>query len=344
VSGAAPPVLAVSGLRVHFPTAAGRWVPVVDGLSFEVRRGEVLGLVGESGAGKTMTALSLLGLVPPPGHVSGSLRLLGRELAGMREHEWWRVRGREVAMVFQDALSALNPVRTVGSLLEEAVRRHYEGFPGTLSRGWASERAVEALAEAGVPEPRERMGAYPHQLSGGLRQRVMIALAIVNRPALLVADEPTTALDATLQAQVLDLLRGLLPVSALLLVTHDLGVAAALCDHLVVVYAGRVAEAGPAERVLTDPRHPYTAALVAAVPRLGRRGPPPPIPGQAPGFGEVPPACAFAARCERALDHCRRVRPPLEPLAGGLTACWNPVGGAGQEDLIVKPAARTPES
>jgi oligopeptide/dipeptide ABC transporter ATP-binding protein len=325
VSEEESPVVAVRGLRVHFPSADRRWVPVVDGLSFEVRRGEVLGLVGESGAGKTMTALSLLGLVPPPGRVSGSLRLLGRELAGMREREWWRVRGREVAMVFQDALSALNPVRTIGSLLEEAVRRHYDGFPGTLARGWARERAVEALAEVGVPQPRERMGAYPHQLSGGLRQRVMIALAIVNRPALVVADEPTTALDATLQAQVLDLLRGLLPVSALLLVTHDLGVAAALCDHVAVVYAGRVVEAGPAERVLTAPRHPYTAALVAAVPRLGRRGPPRPIPGQAPGFGEVPPACAFAARCERALEHCRRVRPPLEPIDGGLAACWNPV-------------------
>ncbi|HEY4028355.1 MAG TPA: ABC transporter ATP-binding protein [Candidatus Dormibacteraeota bacterium] len=318
-------MLGVRGLRVHFPSADGRWVPVVDGLSFEIRRGEALGLVGESGAGKTMTALSLLGLVPPPGHVSGSLRLRGRELAGMGEREWWSVRGREVAMVFQDALSGLNPVRRIGSLLEEAVRRHYEGFPGALSRGWARERAVEALAEAGIPEPRERMGAYPHQLSGGLRQRVMIALATVNRPALIVADEPTTALDATLQAQVLDLLRARLPLSALLLVTHDLGVAAALCDRLLVVYAGRPAEDGPAEQVLTAPRHPYTAALLAAVPRLGRGGAPRPIPGQAPGFGEAPPACAFAPRCERAIEHCRRVRPPLEPLDDRLVACWNPV-------------------
>jgi peptide/nickel transport system ATP-binding protein len=318
-------VLGVSGLRVLLPDGAGRWAPVVDGLSFSVRRGEALGLVGESGSGKTMTALSLLGLVPPPGRVSGSVRLLGRELAGMQEREWWSVRGREVAMIFQDAQSGLNPVRTIGSLLVEAVRRHYAGFPGALTGGWARERAVEALAEAGVPRPQERMGAYAHQLSGGLRQRVMIALATVNRPALVVADEPTTALDATVQAQVLDLLRGLLRTSALLLVTHDLGVAAGLCDELVVVYAGRMAEAGTAERVLTAPRHPYVAALLAAVPRLGRPGPPRPIAGQAPAFGQVPPACAFAPRCPRAIEQCSRVRPPLEPVDGRLAACWNPV-------------------
>ena len=318
-------VLAVRQLVVRFPDASGRWVPVVDGISLDLSRGESLGLVGESGSGKTMAALSLLGLVPPPGRVSGSARLLGRELIGMREREWWRLRGRDVAMVFQDAMSGLNPVRTVGSLLEEAVRRHYAGFPGTLTRGWARERAAEALAEAGVPQPAERLDAYPHQLSGGLRQRVMIALAVVNRPALVVADEPTTALDNTIQAQVMELLRGLLAASALLLVTHDLGVAAGVCDRLAVVYAGRVVEAGSAVDVLTAPRHPYTAGLLAAVPRLGRPGPPSPIPGQPPRFGNVPPGCPFAPRCPNAIGQCTRVRPPLEPSEGRLAACWNPV-------------------
>lgn len=321
-------VLEVSGLRVIFPVRSGarrRWAPAVDGLSFSIERGRAFGLVGESGSGKTMTGLSLLGLVPPPGRVGGSIRLLGRELVGMQEREWWDVRGRHVTMVFQDALSALNPVRTVGSLLEEAVRRHYAGFPGALARGWVRERAVEALADAGVPRPGERLGAYAHQLSGGLRQRVMIALATVHRPALVVADEPTTALDNTLQAQVLDLLRGLLPTSSLLLVTHDLGVAAAICDDLAVVYAGRMAESGPTERVLTAPRHPYTAALLAAVPRLGAAAQARAIPGQAPALGAVPAACAFAPRCPRAIPHCSRVRPPLEPVDGRLAACWNPV-------------------
>jgi oligopeptide/dipeptide ABC transporter ATP-binding protein len=305
-------VLEVSGLRVHVPDAAGRWVAAVDGLSFGVRRGAALGLLGEPGSGKTTAALSLLGLVPPPGRVSGSIRLLGRELARMQEREWWRVRGREVAMVFQDSHSALNPLRTVGSLLEEAVRRHYAGFPGLLSRGWARERAVEALAEAGVPRPAERMRAYAHELTGGVRRLVVIALATVNRPALLVADEPLEDLGEAERAEVVELLRRLVPGTGLLLVTRDLALAAGLCDEVAIVHAGRLVEAGPSDRVLATPRHPYTAALLAAEPATGQ--PPAPI------------GCAFAGRCPRALDHCRRVRPPLEPLDGRLAACWNPIG------------------
>jgi oligopeptide/dipeptide ABC transporter ATP-binding protein len=322
-------VLQVNDLRVAFPDFAGRWRPVVDRLSFAVDRGEALGLVGESGAGKTMTALSLLGLVPPPGRVAGSIRLMGRELTGLDERDWWRVRGRQVGAVFQDALSGLNPVRTVGSLLEEAVRRRYAGFPHGLSRRWAREGALAAMAAAGVPEPRERMSAYPHQLSGGLRQRVMIALAVANRPPLIVADEPTTALDNTVQAQVLDLLRSLVQDAALILITHDLGVAAAVCDRVAVVYAGRMAETGAVSRVLTSPRHPYTAALLDAVPRLGRRRPPSPIPGSPPPFGRLPPGCAFAPRCPNAVPLCVRQHPPLESIDGRLAACWNPHGETG---------------
>jgi oligopeptide/dipeptide ABC transporter ATP-binding protein len=318
-------VLAVSDLRVAFPGRGGRWRPVVDGISFEARRGEALGLVGDSGAGKTMTALSLLGLVPPPGRVAGSIRLLGRELVGLQEREWWALRGQQVGMVFQDALSGLNPVRTVGSLLEEAARRRYGGFPRALARRWARERALEALQAVGMPEPRARLGAYPHQLSGGLRQRVMIALAIVNVPQLIVADEPTTALDSTLQAQIVELLRRLLGDAALILITHDLGLAASLCDRVATIYAGRIAETGSAETVLTAPRHPYTAALLAAVPRLGSRELPRPIPGTAPAFGQRPPGCAFAPRCPNAAALCVRQQPPLEPVEGRLAACWNPV-------------------
>ena len=318
-------VLSVSDLRVEFPDRHRRWRPVVDGLSFEARRGEAFGLIGDSGAGKTMTGLSLLGLVPPPGRVTGSIRLLGRELVGLQEREWWSVRGQQVGMVFQDALSGLNPVRSIGSQLSEVAGRRYAGFPRAQARRWARERALETLQAVGVPEPRARLGDYPHQLSGGLRQRVMIALAIVNAPPLIVADEPTTALDTTLRAQIVELLRGLLGGSALVVITHDLGLAASLCDRVGTIYAGRLVERGPVEPVLTAPRHPYTAALLAAVPRLGSRELPSPIPGQPPGFGQRQPGCAFAPRCPNAVALCARQAPPLEPIDGRMAACWNPV-------------------
>ena len=305
--------MSVTDLRVEFPDRAGRWRSVVDRISFEARRGEALGLVGESGAGKTMTSLSLLGLVPPPGRVAGSIRLLGRELVGLQEREWWALRGQQVGMIFQDALSGLNPVRTVGSLLEEAARRRYGGFPRAVARRWARERALEALQAVGLPEPRARLGAYPHELSGGHRQRVMIALANVNLPPLIVADEPTAALDSTLQGQIVELLRRLLGDAALVLVTQDLGVAASLCDRVATMYAGRIAEIGPAETVLRAPRHPYSAAL------------PGPIPGTAPAFGQRPAGCAFAPRCPNAASLCTRQAPPLEEIDGRLAACWNPV-------------------
>jgi oligopeptide/dipeptide ABC transporter ATP-binding protein len=329
VSAAASPppragevILRVEDLTVEFPDGDGSWTRVVDGVSLELRRGEALGVVGESGSGKTMTARSVLGLVPRPGRMRGRVELNGREVSSLRERDWNRIRGDEIGMVFQDAMSGLNPVRTVGSLLVEVIRKHRD-----LSRGAAREQAIETLSAVGIPNPAERFGVYPHQLSGGLRQRVMIALAIVNQPSVIVADEPTTALDATIQAQILERLRALLSDSGLIMITHDLGVAAALCDRVVVIYAGRVAEVGDAERVLVRPRHPYTARLIRAVPRFDRgRSPLVPISGMPPKPSDVPPSCAFAPRCPNALDHCREVHPPLEEHDGRRVACFNPWG------------------
>ena len=309
-------VLRLNELRVQFLDASGRWVAALDGISLAVERGEALGIVGEPGSGKTLVALSVLGMVPPPGHVSGSIRLVGHELVGMVEPELWRVRGRDVAMVFADARRSLNPIRTVGSQIEEAVDRHYEGYPHAMTRPWVRERALEALAWAGVRRPRERFGDYPHQLTGDLRQRVMIALAGANRPPLFIADEPTKGIGDPVQAQVmLHLLRRALSATALVLTTRDPGVAAAVCKRVVVIHAGRIVETGPADRVMTTPRHPYTAELLEVAPRT-----------MAAAVSTGRPGCAFATRCPNAMEQCRRVRPPLELLDDRLVACWNPWG------------------
>jgi oligopeptide/dipeptide ABC transporter ATP-binding protein len=326
---AGPPpgeILRVDDLRVTFPGPGGRPLPVVDGISFSLARGEALGLVGESGSGKTMTALSLLGLVPPPGRVSGSIRLAGRQLAGLDEVSWCQVRGSQVGMVFQDALSGLNPVRSIGSVLMETVLRHRR-----IGRAEARLLALETLSAVGIPRPEERLGAYPHQLSGGQRQRVMIALAIVNQPSLIVADEPTTALDNTIQAQILEVMGKLLEHSALILITHDLGVAASLCDRVAVMYAGRICEEGPIQAALIRPRHPYTRGLLDSVPRFDPARPPlTPIPGAPPAPSEVLPGCAFAPRCPRALERCASDRPELAADGGELLfACHNPYAGDG---------------
>ncbi len=319
---AAPPLLTVTDLRIEFPYGGADWVPVVDGVSFELRRGESLGFVGESGSGKTMTALSLLGLIPAPGRIgAGRIELNGRRLDGLRGEEWAQVRSREIGIVFQDAMSGLNPVRSIGSILIETYRRHND-----VSRGEARARVLEILEDVGIPAPAERLGVYPHQLSGGLRQRVMIALAVINRPAVIIADEPTTALDATIQAQILDLLRALVRDAALILITHDLGVAASICDRIAVIYSGRIAEVGTATEVLGRPRHPYTAGLLAAVPSFEPdRRPLVPIAGTPPTPTDVVPGCAFAPRCTRALDRCPTDRPVLELQGDRLLACWNPV-------------------
>jgi oligopeptide/dipeptide ABC transporter ATP-binding protein len=300
------PVAELTGLTVSF-----HGIPVVRGVTLALAQGETLGLVGESGSGKTMIGLSLLQLVPPPGQTRGSVRVLGHELVGAHERELRELRGAKVAMVFQDPMTALNPVRTIGSMLVESAHRHQR-----LPRAQARAAAVAALRRAGVPAPQERLSAYPHMLSGGLRQRAMIALALVNAPALLVADEPTTALDATIQAQLLDMLSRI--DSTVLLITHDLAVAADLCDRIAVVYSGRIVETGPTLELLATPRHPYTQALIAARPHLdGPHRLPRPIPGQPPPPGTVQAGCPFRPRCPLAGPECTMD----PPLTNGV-ACW----------------------
>lgn len=318
------PVVAVDGLRVEFPFPGRGWLPVVEDVSFTIARGEVLGFVGESGSGKTMTALSLLGLVPDPGRITrGRISINGREVQSLSAKEWSELRGDEIGMVFQDALSGLNPVRSVGSLLVEAVRTHRD-----LSRAEARRRALETLAAVGIPQPDERLDVYPHQLSGGLRQRVMIALAIINEPPVLVADEPTTALDATIQAQILELLEEQAETRAVLLITHDIGVAASICDRIAVIYAGRLAEVGGAVLTLQHPRHPYSVGLLEAVPRFRQeRQALVPIGGTPPTPVDVLDGCAFTPRCPNAIDRCPVDRPPLLEEDGRLVACWNPARG-----------------
>lgn len=301
-------LLSVEGLRLGFPGAPGAPV-VLDGIDLHVDQGEILGLVGESGSGKSMTALAAMGLLPPGAKVlAGRIRLDGQDLTALSERGWRRIRGNAIGMVFQDPMTGLNPVRSVGSLLGEAIRRHQ----GT-TRARAAEIAEAALRSVGIPAPRERLGAYPHQLSGGMRQRVMIALALVNAPRVILADEPTTALDATVQAQILDLLRARLHESGGLMITHDLGVAAEICDRIAVIYHGRIVEHGPAQQVLRAPRHPYTAGLLAAVPTFSGRGTRlVPIPGHPPAPVADRPGCSFAPRCARASAACTTTAPALE--------------------------------
>jgi len=312
--------LEVTGMTVRFP--GGRaGVEVVRGVSLRLRRGETLGLVGESGAGKTMLGLGLMRLVPEPGEVTGSVRVAGCDVLGAGERQLRRLRGSQVAMVFQDPMTALNPVRSVGSLLVESIRRHSGG-----TTAGARDSAVRALRLLGMPDAEERMRAYPHLLSGGLRQRAMIALALVNSPALLIADEPTTGLDATIQAQLLDLLRDRAArrSGALLLITHDLGVAAEVCDRIAVLYAGRIVEIGPTRSLLDAPRHPYTRGLLDARPRLllgAGRAALRPIPGQPPAPDAGLIGCRFAPRCPLAGPECLVDEPVLRRVGEVEVAC-----------------------
>uniref|UniRef100_UPI003A844268 ABC transporter ATP-binding protein n=1 Tax=Streptomyces sp. Agncl-13 TaxID=3400628 RepID=UPI003A844268 len=296
-------VLEVRGLTVAVGVERRPPLPVVRGVDLTLRRGEVLGLVGESGTGKTLTALALMGLAPPGAQVGGSVRLLGEELLGLPVRELARIRGRRIAMVFQDPLHAFTPVQRVGDQIAEALRIHQHPRPRRES---AQRRAVELLDFVGVPRPTWAARAYPHQLSGGMRQRAMIAMAMANNPDVLVADEPTSALDVTVQAQVLEALAAARRETgaALLLVTHDLGVVAGTADRVAVLYAGRIVETGPAEAVLTRPRMPYTLGLVGSVPRPDARAPLTPIPGTAPAPGAVGNGCAFAPRCPLAEPDC----------------------------------------
>jgi len=311
-------LLDVRGLTMHFFLEDGV-ARAVDGVSFSLDRGRVLGLVGESGCGKSMTALSLIRLVPPPGRiVAGRVLLDDQDLLELSEREMRAVRGAGLAMVFQEPMTSLNPVFTVGSQIAEAIRLHTE-----LGRKQAWARAVELLGEVGIPDPARRAGEYPHRLSGGMRQRVMIAMAISCAPRVLIADEPTTALDVTIQAEILDLLRTLRRRRGMsvLLITHDLGVVAQQADEVAIMYAGRIVEHAPVVEVFERPLHPYTQLLLAAMPTLGaHRERLATIPGQVPDLRHLPSGCHFRDRCPRAIDRCAEIDPPLEEKAPGHTA------------------------
>jgi len=313
-------LLSVEGLRTHFATSAGL-VRAVDGVSFAIERGEVLGLVGESGCGKSVTSLSIMRLVPPPGRVTaGRILLEGEDLLDKDAEAMRRVRGARIAMVFQEPMTSLNPVFTIGDQIAAAVLAHAAG-----SRRAAWERAVEMLDRVQVPSPRERARDYPHRLSGGLRQRAMIALALAPGPQLLIADEPTTALDVTIQAQILDLLRRLQAERgmAVLLITHDLGVVAELCHRVAIIYAGRIVEMAPVASIFRQPLHPYTRGLLRCLPHPSRFGQPlSSIDGAPPDLRQVDGGCRFAPRCPHAVESCRRDEPALaERKPGHFVAC-----------------------
>jgi oligopeptide/dipeptide ABC transporter ATP-binding protein len=308
-------LLQVRGLTVELPTAAG-WVKPVNEVSLKIAAGETLGLVGESGSGKTMLSLALMGLLPPGARVSGEAELSSKDaksksLTALREEEWRGVRGREIAMIFQEPMTSLNPVMRIGAQIEEAILAHEP----KLGREALHRRLLTAMEHAAMPEPEIRARQFPHQLSGGLRQRAMIAMALAQWPKLLIADEPTTALDVTVQKQILDLLDHLRRELelALLFITHDLGVVAKVADRIGVMYAGRIVEEGPVLKVLTSPQHPYTQGLMAASPTLERRILTP-IPGSVPRLTELPAGCAFAPRCSHRRAECEEAVPEFRPV------------------------------
>ncbi|MEE4184567.1 MAG: ABC transporter ATP-binding protein [Gammaproteobacteria bacterium] len=319
-------LLQVRDLSVEFATDEGR-VRAVDGISFAVRPGETVALVGESGCGKTVTGLALLGLIPqPPGRIaSGSILFAGRDLLAMPETELRGMRGSQISMIFQEPMTALNPVFRIGSQMVDVLRRHQR-----LTRAQARAAAIEMLAKVGLPAPGRRIDEYPHQLSGGMRQRVMIAMALSCGPRLLIADEPTTALDVTTQAQVMDLIVDLQREfgMALILITHDLGVVAESCQRALVMYAGKIVESAPVDTLFRVPRHPYTDGLLASIPRIraDRLERLPVIAGMVPDLRHLPDGCRFAERCPRVRDYCRLASPPLQPIgkAGTEVACYVP--------------------
>mgnify|MGYP006273354405 CR=1 FL=1 len=317
--------LQVRNLRTHFHTRAGV-VKAVDDVSFEVARGQVMGLVGESGSGKSVTGFSVIGLVDPPGRVAGGQILYqGRDLATLSEEEMRSLRGNRIAMIFQDPMMTLNPVLRIDTQMIEAVQAHVK-----TSAADARARARDALGMVGIPSPEERLNAYPHQFSGGMRQRVAIAIALLHNPDLLIADEPTTALDVTIQAQILAEVQKLAAEhgTALIWITHDLSVISGLADRIAVMYAGRIVEAGDAHEVLDRPMHPYTQGLIGSVPSRNRRGEKlRQIPGMTPSLLSLPPGCAFRARCARATDSCG-AEPAETELQGRILRCFHPAHGA----------------
>ena len=318
-----PPLLDVRGLRTEFRTGIGT-VRAVDDVSYTVEEGETVAIVGESGSGKSAGAMSILRLIPdPPGRIAGGQILFaGRDLMRASNEEMRRIRGGEIGMVFQEPMTSLNPVLTVGRQLTETMEIHLAMAPRE-----ARARAVELLATVGIPDPERRLAQYPHQFSGGMRQRMMIAMALSCRPALILADEPTTALDVTIQAQILELMKDLSRRFgvAMLIITHNLGVVARYADRVNVMYAGRIVERGRAAELYAEPRHPYTIGLLRSVPRLDapRRERLHPIPGQPPDLSRLGPGCAFAPRCEYAIERCRGEAPALEILGDERrSACW----------------------
>jgi oligopeptide/dipeptide ABC transporter ATP-binding protein len=323
------PVLEVADLCTHF-RAEGGVVKAVDGIDFTLRAGEVLGIVGESGSGKTVASLSVLGLVPvPPAfHPRGAIRYRGQELLGAPEEALRRIRGNRIAMIFQDPMSSLNPYLTVERQLTEVLELHRG-----LGRAEARVHALRMLDEVGIPDAGRRIDAYPHELSGGMRQRVMIAMALLCDPDVLIADEPTTALDVSIQAQILDLMRSLQKRSgtSVILITHDLGVIAGMADRVAVMYAGRIVETGTAEEIFGAPRHPYTRGLLDSIPRFERpRGEPlRSIEGLPPDLSRLPSGCSFRPRCPKATARCAESYPAREDLGGGRYAhCWHPEGAS----------------
>jgi oligopeptide/dipeptide ABC transporter ATP-binding protein len=317
------PLLEVEGLRTYFSTRAGV-MRAVDGVDLTVEQGRTLGVVGESGCGKTVTSLSIMRLIDAPGRIEPGSRILfeGRDLATATEDELREVRGNEISMIFQEPMTSLNPVYTVGDQIAEAVRLH-QG----LGQRAAIDRAVEMLKLVGIPSPERRVKDYPHQMSGGMRQRVMIAMALCCDPKLLIADEPTTALDVTIQAQILELMKELRDRlgMAIMLITHDLGVVAEMADDVAVMYAGRVVEKGPVEAIFNSPQHPYTEALLQSIPVLGMTQAEPlrVIRGMVPSPMSWPGGCRFASRCDYASERCREDDPPLFVAEGAQqAACW----------------------
>jgi peptide/nickel transport system ATP-binding protein len=315
-------LLSVQGLRVEIPTRRGVLL-ALDDISFDIAPGEILGFVGESGAGKSLTGMAILGLLDPPGRVAaGEIRVNGRRIDQLSQREMRKIRGKEIGAVFQDPLMSLNPLLQIGEQLTETIRTHLP-----VSHAEAVERALGLMRAVGIPAPEVRFTAYPHQFSGGMRQRIVIALALCAEPRLIVADEPTTALDVSIQAQVLQLLKNLCREkgTAMLLVTHDMGVIAETADRVAVMYGGRIVETGNVEEVIKAPLHPYTRGLMGAIPSLKRiTGPLAQIDGAMPRLNARPSGCAFHPRCPDATDQCRAASPPVALHLGRQVACWLP--------------------
>jgi peptide/nickel transport system ATP-binding protein len=316
----AAPVLQIEDLAVEFPTRRGI-LTAVDGVSLSIDPGEVLGVVGESGAGKSITGTAVIGLLEPPGRIArGRILLRGERIDGLPEDALRRIRGRRIGAVFQDPLTSLNPLYTVSRQLVETIRTHVDATPTEARR-----RAVQLLQEVGIPAAERRIDHYPHQFSGGMRQRVVIALALCANPELVIADEPTTALDVSIQAQIITLLKRMCRDhgAAVMLITHDMGVIAETADRVAVMYAGRLVEIGPVRDVIRQPRHPYTIGLMGSIPSVHRRvSRLVQIDGAMPRLNEIPPGCAFHPRCPRVFDPCRTLRPELRTTDSGAAACW----------------------